>query len=479
MDEETPPSELAEAGPSIAGLETLPTHSADLLTVLDVDGTIRYESPAIETLYGYEQTALIGEPVAEYIHPDDRERVMDAFQTLQAATDHQIKNVEYRHRVADDDYLWVESVGSSTPTPEGQYVINSRDISTRKARDHRFRALAEEYRTLLSTVDDGLFFVDVDAAGSEYAFQFSRINDAFEEITGIPAGEIRGRSPRAIFGAELGGKMAENYRECAEERTSLQYQEEVPVDTGARYWQTSLTPVVTGGEVSEIIGVTRNITERVTRERQLRSQKEQLDAFAGVVAHDIRNPLGVAQGRLDLLADETDSEHLPPISRALDRIDDLVSETLTLARQGQVVAEPAPIDLDAVVSTCWATVSTADADLNCDTGLTVMGDRSRLQHIFENLFRNAIEHGGSDVTVRVGRCAPNTFYVENTGPPIPADDRESVFEAGHTSTREGTGFGLAIVKRIAEAHGWEVTVTEGTDGGARFVFTDVDLREEA
>ena len=271
--------------------------------------------------------------------------------------------------------------------------------------------------------------------------------------------------------------MAENYRECAEERTSLQYQEEVPVDTGARYWQTSLTPVVTGGEVSEIIGVTRNITERVTRERQLRSQKEQLDAFAGVVAHDIRNPLGVAQGRLDLLADDHDSEHLPPISRALDRIDDLVSETLTLARQGQVVAEPTPIDLDTVVSTCWATASTDDAELNCQTGLTVMGDRSRLQHIFENLFRNAIEHGGSDVTVRVGQCAPNAFYVENTGPPIPADDRETVFEAGHTSTREGTGFGLAIVNRIAEAHGWEVAATEGTDGGARFVFTDVDLRE--
>lgn len=478
MDDDTPAGEPTGDPPG-GWLDALPVHSADLLTLLDADGTIRYESLAIETLYGYDQDALVGQPVAEYIHPDDRERVLDAFQTLQAATDHQVENVEYRHRVAGDDHLWVESVGSSTPTPEGQYVINSRDISARKARDHRFRALAEEYRTLLSTVDDGLFFVDVDAEGSEYTFQFSRVNDAFEEITGIPAGEIRGRSPRAVFGAELGGKMAANYRECADKRASLQYQEAVPVDTGARYWQTSLTPVVTGGEVSEIIGVTRNITERVVRERQLRSQKEQLDAFAGVVAHDIRNPLGVAQGRLDLLAGNCDSEHLPPISRALDRIDDLVSETLTLARQGQVVAEPTAIDLDAVVSTCWATVSIADAELNCDTGLTIMGDRSRLQHIFENLFRNAIEHGGSDVTVRVAQRDPNAFYVENTGPPIPESDRESVFEPGYTSTREGTGFGLAIVNRIAEAHGWEVGITEGTDGGARFVFTGVDIRERS
>ena len=464
-------------GPAVSDLEALPIHSTDLLTLLDADGTIRYESPAIESLYGFDQCALIGEQVADYIHPTDRTTVMKAFETLQTATEHQVETVEYRHRIADDEYLWVESVASSTPTPEGRYVINSRDISTRKARDHRFRALAEEYRTLLSTVDDGLFFLDVDTEGSEYGFQFTRVNDAFEEITGITASEIRGRSPTAVFGTELGAEMEASYRECAEQRASLQYQEEVPVDTGARYWQTSLTPVVTGGTVSQIIGLTRNITERVVRERQLRSQKEQLDAFAGIVAHDIRNPLGVAQGRLNMLADDCDSEHLPPVSRALDRIDELVSETLTLARQGKVVAEPTPVDLETVVNTCWATVSTADADLECNTGLTVMGDHSRLQHIFENLFRNAIEHGGSDVTVRVEQRDPNTFYVENTGPPIPADDREAVFEAGHTSTPDGTGFGLAIVNRIAEAHGWEVTVSDGSDGGTRFVFSGVDIRE--
>lgn len=479
MDEQPPPADPAGDGPPVSGLETLPIHSTDLLTLLDADGTIRYESPAVERLYGYEQAALVGEPVAEYIHPDDRERVIAAFERLQAATAKQVETVEYRHRVAgDDDYLWVESVASSTPTPDGRYVINSRDISTRKARDHRFRALAEEYRTLLETIDEGLFFLDVECSGGEYSFQYTRVNDAFESITGITTGEIRGRSPTAVFGDDLGGEMAANYRRCVEQRCPLQFEEEVPVETGARHWQTSLTPVVTDDEVTQIIGVTRNITERVTRERQLRSQKEQLDEFAGVVAHDIRNPLGVAQGRLDLLADETDSEHFPPISRALDRIDDLVSETLTLARQGQVVAEPTPVKLDSVVSTCWATVSTADADLECDTGLTIMGDESRLQHVFENLFRNAIEHGGDDVTVRVERFDTDAFYVENTGPPIPEADREAVFTPGHSSTRDGTGFGLAIVNRIADAHGWEVATTEGTDGGARFVFTGVDLRSE-
>ena len=477
MDERMPPTDAPADGPPIPELETLPVHSTDLLTLLDADGTIRYESPAIETLYGYDQHALVGQQVADYIHPTDRQRVMEAFETIQTATEHQVETVEYRHRVADDDdYLWVESVTSSTPTPEGRYVINSRDISTRKARDQRFRALAEEYRTLLSTIDDGLFFLDVDTAGAEPTFQFTRVNDAFEAVTGIAAEEIRGHAPTAVFGDDLGGAMAANYRQCVEQRESRQYKEEVPVDTGARHWQTSLTPVITGGEVTQIIGVTRNITDQVVRERQLRSQKEQLDAFAGIVAHDIRNPLGVAQGRLDLLADDCDSDHLSPITRALDRIETLVGETLTLARQGQVVATPTPVDLETVVPTCWGNVSTADADLEFDSETTIMGDRSRLEHIFENLFRNAIEHGGSDVTVRVEQCGADAFFIENTGPPIPEGDRETVFEPGHSSTRDGTGFGLTIVKRIAEAHGWQVAITEGGDGGTRFVFSDVDIK---
>jgi signal transduction histidine kinase len=97
--------------------------------------------------------------------------------------------------------------------------------------------------------------------------------------------------------------------------------------------------------------------------------------------------------------------------------------------------------------------------------------------VFENLFRNAVEHGGEDVTVRVGRAGEDCIYVEDDGPGIPADDRDAVFEPGHTSATGGTGFGLTIIKRIAEAHGWEITVTDGRDGGARFEFDTTGLAD--
>ena len=233
-----------------------------------------------------------------------------------------------------------------------------------------------------------------------------------------------------------------------------------------------------GGVPVYIMSSFVDISERVARERQLQSQKEQLDDFAGVVSHDIRNPLDVAQGRFEMLQTECESDHIPPIVRSLDRIEDIVGDTLTLARQGQAVSDPEPIKLINIVGSCWRNISTASATLDVADDVTIVGDTSRLKHIFENLFRNAIEHGGDDVTVRIGQFAPNGIYVENDGPPIPEEKREEVFEPGHSSTSGGTGFGLTIVKRIAESHGWQVHIIEGTDDGTRFEFTNVEFAAE-
>jgi signal transduction histidine kinase len=158
-------------------------------------------------------------------------------------------------------------------------------------------------------------------------------------------------------------------------------------------------------------------------------------------------------------------------------MESIIEDTLTLARQGETVGDMSTISLVDLVGKCWAGVETAEATLEIDDECTIRGDRDRLRHVFENLFRNAVEHGGEDVTVWVGRAGEDCIYVEDDGPGIPADDRETVFEPGHTSATGGTGFGLTIIKRIAEAHGWEITVTDGRDGGARFEFDTTGLAD--
>jgi signal transduction histidine kinase len=217
------------------------------------------------------------------------------------------------------------------------------------------------------------------------------------------------------------------------------------------------------------------VTERAASERKLHRKNERLDEFASVISHDIRNPLSVALGRIQLLEEETESEHVAPIARSLRRIGAIVSDTLTLARHGETVAETESISLTSLVDQCWGTVDVAAATLRVEDECTIHGDPDRLRHVLENLFNNSVSHGGPTVTVRVGRLGDTGFYVEDDGPGIPETERETVFEPGHRSSTGGTGFGLTIVRRIAEAHGWAVVVTESEAGGARFEFDGVDI----
>lgn len=229
-----------------------------------------------------------------------------------------------------------------------------------------------------------------------------------------------------------------------------------------------------GETVGHVLAL-RDVTGRVEYARQ----NERLEEFAQLVSHDLRNPLNVAEGRLTLAQEECDSEHLPPVAAALDRMGEIIDDTLTLARQGQVVDDPETIALADVLETCWQNVDTASADLAIADAPAIRGDPERLRSLFENLFRNAVEHGDEEVTVRVGRLDTEDenkgFYVEDDGPGIPAEEHDDVFDAGHSTADEGTGFGLAIVEQIAEAHGWAVTVTDSGSGGARFEITGVEI----
>ena len=214
------------------------------------------------------------------------------------------------------------------------------------------------------------------------------------------------------------------------------------------------------------------------RERELEQQNERLEKFASIVSHDLRNPLQVASGRLSLARAECDSNHLDDIEDALDRMDVLIEDTLTLARQGETIDERTTVSLADAVQKAWETTETASATLETvDELMTVRGDADRIRELLENLFRNAVEHGSENVTVRVGTSG-DSFYVADNGSGISNETRDEIFEYGYTTSAEGTGLGLAIVERIAEAHGWDVTVTDGNNGGARFEFSGLESNSD-
>ena len=212
------------------------------------------------------------------------------------------------------------------------------------------------------------------------------------------------------------------------------------------------------------------------RERELTRKNARLEQFASVVSHDLRNPLNVAQGRVDLARETVESEDLARADAALDRCQALIDDLLALARGGDDIGETDAVDLASFGRRCWETVATADATFAVTTARVVRADTSRLRQLLENLFHNAVEHGGDGVRVTLG-ALPDGFYVADDGPGVDPDARERVFESGHSTKPDGTGFGLNIVAQVAEAHGWSVVVTENEGGGARFEITGVGFAD--
>ncbi|OYR81240.1 hypothetical protein DJ72_11295 [Halorubrum distributum] len=220
------------------------------------------------------------------------------------------------------------------------------------------------------------------------------------------------------------------------------------------------------GTVVSILAAGRDISERKRSERAIERQNERLEEFASVVSHDLRNPLSVASGRLSLARKERESDHLDAVANALDRMDEIVDDVLTMARVGQAVDSARPVSLSEVATNSWETVATESADLRVVSDRTIAADPARLCRVFENLFCNSIQHGGSGVEITVG-VTDDGFFVADDGPGIAADDREDVFDPGYSAAESGTGLGLNIVRQLIEAHGWEIRIADA-DTGARF-----------
>ena len=220
----------------------------------------------------------------------------------------------------------------------------------------------------------------------------------------------------------------------------------------------------------------KDITEAVARREKLQRENERLEKFVSIVSHDLRNPLNVIQGSLELIEDSGDTSHTELGLRGVNRMENLIEDLLTLAREGDRIEEVESINLTDMCTQCWETVETHTATLDIVDDHIVQADRSRLKQLLENLFRNAIEHGGEEVTVTVGSLANSQgFYVADNGSGISQEDRESVFEHGYSTSTTGTGFGLSIVKEIVNAHSWQITVDESDSGGAQFNITGVSI----
>lgn len=249
---------------------------------------------------------------------------------------------------------------------------------------------------------------------------------------------------------------------------------------GSRFWA---DVVITGvfdsaGDPLGFIKVTRDLTERNQYERRLENQNERLkqqnnrlETFASMLAHELRNPLTIAQIYLQRAAtDDGDAVH--QVEDALERIEEMIDVLLLTTRGSDATLERQTVKIRPIAEQAWKVLEPTDSELFIETDRRVNVDPTHLQHILENLFRNAISHNEGDVAVRVGGL-PTGFYVADTGTGIPEERRTEVFDTGFTTSSTGNGLGLAFVEHLVDIYNWTIEITESASGGARFEITSV------
>jgi len=436
----------------------------DSLYVFDEHGQfLRWNDEFAETT-GYTDAEIAGMHPLEFVPDDEAERVASNIAAVVEDGEH--VTVESAFETKSGERVPHEFTGAPFVARDGTelgLVGIGRDITGRREREREFEAVFNNTFQLTGLMEpDGTLV---------------RANDPALEFVGAPQSDVVG-----IHLAEAPRITDENRDrvydavERARDGEFVRFEMEIDGAEGPAVIDFSLKPVIDDdGEVTLLIPEGRDITEQKTRERELERKNERLEAFTSVVSHDLKNPLAVASGSLELYreAGREEPELVEQAADALDRMDRLIGDLLELAEQGRIVDDPEPVDLSGVVERALTAVE-GDGTTADGVGVTVeatdrvvRADGDRLVQLLENLLDNAVAHADGRVRVAIP-SGEDRLVVLDDGPGVAPADRDRVFDPGYSPGRDGHGFGLAIARDIAEAHGWSLTVTESRWDGARF-----------
>lgn len=260
---------------------------------------------------------------------------------------------------------------------------------------------------------------------------------------------------------------------------------EVPVDI-------ALNPIATDegrGVLASVVDISHRVrSERALEQanRELRRKNEELEQFVYTVSHDLKSPMVTISGFVGHIASDAAAlghagivDAARRVERACVRLRETLDDLLELSRAGRTVHQPERLDvralLDRVLEAHHAAIAARGIRLELEAALPLVeADPLRLAEVFDNLISNAIRYGctGAAPVIRIGaeRAGGEArFFVEDEGPGVPAEFQERVFGlfVRLSAGGEGSGVGLAIVRRIVEAHGGRTWIESPPPARAR------------
>ena len=452
-----------------------------LVGSLDTDGSILDIN---ETAMEYVDTAvgdIVDEPLGEtpWFNHDETLQQEIRDRITRAANGEYVEFKAEHVRLAGNRHI-IQGVIRPVRDVDGtvsSLLVSGRDITEQKKHERELERTNAVLSTLFETLPVGVLAEDAERnvlAINDRLFELFEMSGSPAEVIGADC-ERMAKQVSDLFVDAAG--FIEQINELIAEQEATE-NEELALEDG-RTLQRSHRPIeLPDGDGN--LWVYRDITDLKEREQTLQRERDRLDEFARVVSHDLQTPLTVAEGRLELAQEECETEHHEAIKTALDRIKRLTEDVLWLARTGRDIGSLESVHVGSVIDSTWELVAdnASKAELvyvdDDFSSMELKADYDRLRQLLENLLRNAIQHGGDDVRITVG-TTERGFYIEDDGPGIPEDQRGDVFEAGYSSAENGTGFGLSIVKQVAEAHEWNIAVSKGSAGGARIEITNVEF----
>lgn len=462
---------------------SLVQYASDIITVIEPEGTIRYQSPSIERILGYGPEELIGTSAFDYVHREDAKQVQSAF--AEALKNREVSPpVEFRFRHKDGSWRFLEAVGNNllADPSVGGMVVNSRDITERKqaerersqllVREQVARAQTEAARQRLRAILDNLT-EGVMVADPQGRVVFA--NPAACAMLDASSGETLEELPDLWEDFHLPEAVAR----CARNRESIEAQ----VSYGESHLRAKLECLINNDREDVLV-----VMQDLSTGHRLEANQQR---FLANAAHELKTPLMSILGAAELLATGED-ENPATRSRLLDhifsesrRMQRLAEALLRLSRVGWDLREPNQtlVDLRAAAQRAAGLVEplaeSAGLRLNIEgEGARVHADPEWLQEVLLVLLSNAIKNSirGGEIRLRVGG---STVTIEDEGAGISSIDLPHVFERFYRGkgSSEGFGLGLSICKELTERMGGSISIRsqEGIGTAVEVDLPEVDL----
>ncbi|MBI2239936.1 MAG: PAS domain S-box protein [Magnetospirillum gryphiswaldense] len=392
---------------------------------------------------------------------------------------------------ADDGHpCWIKESGVPRFDPSGGFLGyrgTGSDITTAMQNAHRMHMLTRAVEQSPVSV----VITDLDRS-------IQYVNPKFLEATGYSQDEVIGQKPSLL---KSGLTPEDHYQDLT---ATLEQGEQWRGEfvnrrkDGSLYWeQASIQPIRNlEGKVTNYLGIKLDITQRKQAEErhqalldELKRSNQDLEQFAYVASHDLKQPLRQISSFATLLerrlGDKAEGEvrdYLNYLTDGAKRMQSLVNDLLDYSRVSHRPLHNDSVDMNqaaaAALSLLQGAVAESGAQVECDTLPAVRGDRSQIEHLLQNLIGNAVKYRavGRVPHIRVACDAQGVFSVSDNGIGIPSEQADRVFmifQRLHAAQAyEGTGIGLAVCRKIVERHGGRIWLESAGEGqGTTFFFT--------